>query len=822
MRGLFLMVLSMSGTASLVILLVLLFRLFLRKAPRVFSYALWAAVLFRLLCPVTVESPVGIIPSGMPVLLEQRLDAVVGGREDGGGAGDYYGGANRLGMVDRLGVIDRLGAADRLGEADRLGVTDRLGMADRLGEADQLGEADRLSVADRPGAPDSSGAANISSDPDTLAVAEQAADTGGITDSQEGRAAQSVTSPAGLLAIATAVWLCGAAGLLLYGLISLFQLQRRLLGSTPLAGERQVWLADHISSPFVLGLFRPRIFLPSDLPKEERGYILFHERTHIRRLDPCFRALAWLAAVIHWFNPLVWLAFYLAGKDMEISCDEAVLRNIGRDIRADYSSTLLRLSTGKRLPIGPLAFGDSRLQSRIKHVLHYKKPALWVINLALITVLAAGTALATDRGAKMAGGSGRVVLDGPSGKPEPSGQLGQDGPNGQHEQNGLSQSLRPSTPASSNADGLPSEKGLPETDVNHNGIPETLRLSETGNELSLDFQENGTKIWSAWGSRAPSEWNALFLCTLDGEDYLLRYRPTMYQGNFSYSYELFFLKDGVETTVQQKRLSFDTNFSAPFHGTFDPIAISSFVDELNGLLAHSVQLFNTHADLQAAFDQAGTLTETLWWLDDFEGIFTRDPSKSMSENLQDFQAAMTRAQTPAVSVKTDSLPLNHSVEMEFLSGAGAWRTTLTLNPDGSFAGEYIDSDADVQYICRFHGSFGDFAQLTDASWSLTLKELVLDTGHPFGEEWRENGIRYVSSGPYGLDGPDGAPLDPGSAFLLYTPEATGYAPGTELYGALPFWTWWPDRRQFIDAGDQLGCYGLHNLATGYGFFSPDA
>lgn len=742
MRGLFLMVLSMSGTASLVILLVLLFRLFLRKAPRVFSYALWAAVLFRLLCPVTVESPVGIIPSGMPVLLERRLEV-----------------------------------------------------------------ADRLNVADRPGAPDSSGASNISRDPDTLAVAEEAPDTGGITDFQEGRAAQSVTSLAGLLAIATAVWLCGAAGLLLYSLISLFQLQRRLLGATPLAGERQVWLADHLSSPFVLGLFRPRIFLPSDLPKEERGYILFHERTHIRRLDPCFRALAWLAAVIHWFNPLVWLAFYLAGKDMEISCDEAVLRNIGRDIRADYSSTLLRLSTGKRLPIGPLAFGDSRLQSRIKHVLHYKKPALWVINLALITVLAAGTALATDRGAKMAGGSGRIGLD---------------GPNGQHEQNGLSQSLRPSTPASSNAGDTPSEKNLPETDVNHNGIPETLRLSETGNELSLDFQENGTKIWSAWGSRAPSEWNALFLCTLDGEDYLLRYRPTMYQGNFSYRYELFFLKDGVETTVQQKSISFDTNFSAPFHGTFDPITISAFMDELNGLLAHSVQLFNTHSDLQAAFDQAGTLTETLWWLDDFEGIFTRDPSKSMSENLQDFQAAMTRAQTPAVPVKTDSLPLNHPVEMEFLSGAGAWRTTLTLNPDGSFAGEYTDSDADVQYICRFHGSFGDFARLTDASWSLTLKELVLDTGHPFGEEWRENGIRYVSSGPYGLDGPDGAPLEPGSAFLLYTPEATGYAPGTELYGALPFWTWWPDRRQFIDAGDQLGCYGLHNLATGYGFFSPDA
>ena len=95
MRGLFLMVLSMSGTASLVILLVLLFRLFLRKAPRVFSYALWAAVLFRLLCPVTVESPVGIIPSGMPVLLERRLEV-----------------ADRLNVADRPGAPDSSGASN--------------------------------------------------------------------------------------------------------------------------------------------------------------------------------------------------------------------------------------------------------------------------------------------------------------------------------------------------------------------------------------------------------------------------------------------------------------------------------------------------------------------------------------------------------------------------------------------------------------------------------------------------------------------------------------------------------------------------------------
>ncbi|MBD5118785.1 MAG: hypothetical protein HDT37_06700 [Clostridiales bacterium] len=318
MGALFLKVLSMSATAALVILVVLLARLPLRRAPKVFSYALWTVVLFRLLCPFVIQTPWSFTPSIQVEAAGESLNMV------------------EINMERVEGVIR---------------------------------------VDDPPVIHSESTPSDVPAEP-----------TGG--PSAPGFSAW---------AVAGIVWLAGVAALLGYSLISLLLLRRKLVGSVPLEGEKDVRLADYIPSPFVLGLFRPNIYLPSNLPEGERDYILLHERTHIRRFDHLSRALAWLALAIHWFNPLVWLAFHLAGRDMEMSCDEAVLRKMGRDVRADYSTSLLRLSTGKRLPAGPLAFGDGDPTSRIKNVLSYKKPALWVIVIALIGVLCAGAALATDR-----------------------------------------------------------------------------------------------------------------------------------------------------------------------------------------------------------------------------------------------------------------------------------------------------------------------------------------------------------------------------------------------------------------------------------------
>ena len=183
--------------------------------------------------------------------------------------------------------------------------------------------------------------------------------------------------------ILTLIWLAGMALLLAYSLVSLLRLRRRLVGAVRLRDN--IYLADHIPSPFVMGLIRPKIYLPSDLRETERGYILRHEQYHIRRRDHLVKFLSFLALCIHWFNPLVWAAFVLSGKDMEMSCDEAVVKALGEEIRADYSASLLSLATGRRIVAGmPLAFGEGDTGSRIRNLLSWKRPRPWVMAVCAV------------------------------------------------------------------------------------------------------------------------------------------------------------------------------------------------------------------------------------------------------------------------------------------------------------------------------------------------------------------------------------------------------------------------------------------------------
>lgn len=183
------------------------------------------------------------------------------------------------------------------------------------------------------------------------------------------------------------LWLSGIASLLFFSLISMLRLRRQLIGAV--RKTERIYLADHISSPFVLGLIRPKIYLPSDLRDGELLHILTHEQIHIQRRDHIWKALGYLALTVHWFNPLVWVAFSYACKDMETSCDEAVVRKLGSSVQPDYSATLLRLSTEKHIFAGSfLAFGEGNPKDRIKHILNYRKPALWIaLSAFIITVL---------------------------------------------------------------------------------------------------------------------------------------------------------------------------------------------------------------------------------------------------------------------------------------------------------------------------------------------------------------------------------------------------------------------------------------------------
>ena len=205
-----------------------------------------------------------------------------------------------------------------------------------------------------------------------------------------------------ILFIGTCIWMSGILIMTIYAVIAYLKLHRKL--RTAVKEKDNVYYTSNITTPFVCGLFSPRIYLPeklaggsSALGEREKQYILLHEQIHIKRRAYFWRFISFLALVIHWFNPLVWLAFFLSGRDMEMSCDEAVIRKLGSDVKKEYSASLLALASGRRIVLDiPLAFGEGETGSRIKNVLRYKKPAQIAIGAAFVVCVIAIIVLAAN------------------------------------------------------------------------------------------------------------------------------------------------------------------------------------------------------------------------------------------------------------------------------------------------------------------------------------------------------------------------------------------------------------------------------------------
>ncbi len=197
-----------------------------------------------------------------------------------------------------------------------------------------------------------------------------------------------------LLDAAWLIWAVGLVILAIAGIVAHVQLQRRIAVAVRL--QDRVYESENIPAPFILGIFQPRIYLPCGLREVEKTYVLLHETSHLQRRDYLVKPLAGLLLLLHWYNPLVWLAYRLMTQDMEASCDERVLAITGKDSAKDYSSTLLSLATARRWPAGPpLAFGETGLQKRIRNILHYRPASRglrWFASLALVVILAVLTA----------------------------------------------------------------------------------------------------------------------------------------------------------------------------------------------------------------------------------------------------------------------------------------------------------------------------------------------------------------------------------------------------------------------------------------------
>ena len=312
---LFIEILDLSITASLVILFVMLARLCLKKLPKMISYALWAVVLLRLLCPMSLELPVSILPERTPVKDTYSLSDTP------------------------VSVVDACVAAYHAAEDTFQGSDNVLYIP--TARPTQNGEVEYVQV--------------LKTDVWIL--------------------------------FGQYVWLAGVAAMLIHSLVSYIKLRSQMAVKVEL--EKGIFICDDITSPFVMGVFRPTVYLPSGMAAKERSYIIAHERHHIRRMDHVWKLLAYVALTLHWFNPLVWIAFILACKDMEMSCDEAVIRQLGTQVRAEYAASLASLATGKRIIAGtPLAFGEGDPKSRIRNLAKWKKPAIWaVVTAACLSLL---------------------------------------------------------------------------------------------------------------------------------------------------------------------------------------------------------------------------------------------------------------------------------------------------------------------------------------------------------------------------------------------------------------------------------------------------
>ncbi len=191
------------------------------------------------------------------------------------------------------------------------------------------------------------------------------------------------------------VWIVGMLILLIYTAISYWRVCKRV--DTAILLCDNIYQSENIVSPFVLGMVKPKIYLPFDMKEQEKEHVIAHEQAHIRRRDNLWKPFGFLLLTIHWFNPLIWLAYIMFSRDIELACDEKVIKELNVEQRADYSQALLNCSVNHRVIAAcPLAFGEVGVKARVKSVLGYKKPAFWFIVAAVIVIIITSLCLLTN------------------------------------------------------------------------------------------------------------------------------------------------------------------------------------------------------------------------------------------------------------------------------------------------------------------------------------------------------------------------------------------------------------------------------------------
>lgn len=313
--------LNMSITGAYIIVAVIIIRLFLRKAPKIFSYCLWIIPAVRLLLPFSFSSVLSIFnfisaPSESTPANSMTAHSFV---------------PENIGAMPVPEIQTGINAADKL---------------------------------INPALP----AADITASVNPMQIVET---------------------------VAAVIWLLGIAAMLVYFVVSLVQVSKQIIFSTKL--DDNVFECEKVRSPFVFGLIKPKIYLPCKMADNGRGYVVLHEQTHIKRFDHITKIIAFIILALHWYNPLVWAAFKLMTRDMEMSCDERVLKTLGEQQKKDYGLTLVSIGASKRfITAAPLSFGENGVEERVVNILKFKKAKVIVTVLCAVLCITAGIVCLTN------------------------------------------------------------------------------------------------------------------------------------------------------------------------------------------------------------------------------------------------------------------------------------------------------------------------------------------------------------------------------------------------------------------------------------------
>ncbi|MFR5356159.1 MAG: M56 family metallopeptidase, partial [Clostridia bacterium] len=359
----FAQILKMSLTAGVCIVVVSMLHLVFHRIPRKYLYALWIVVAFRLICPVSVSTPVGLVLMG------------------------------NVGQIKQTGVTDELVQSEQEETGDVRKAVDSHVAGTMQGEL-VVGDGDSVTTVQN----------NM-----TDKTAMQDNTTGTAQSTASNVSTDNTANDQSMLPLFSRIWLTGMLLSLIYLLYSYLKTRRRLSHAVlaeDTTSERlihtgwrlaPVYECDELPSPFAMGIFHPVIYIPFGLDACRQEMILLHEQYHIRRRDHLVKLFASVLLAVYWFHPLVWLSWVILCRDMEMSCDEKVLELLGSEQRKAYSLTLLQFASGESAGYVPLGFGEPNVKSRIKHVLRFKKAAVGTGVVGVVILIATILLLGSNR-----------------------------------------------------------------------------------------------------------------------------------------------------------------------------------------------------------------------------------------------------------------------------------------------------------------------------------------------------------------------------------------------------------------------------------------